>query len=100
MHALEDESDDQKTRLETWVIEAGDDVGSADQLRGLLHLTAASEAICDAAADIAEVVLREVELPPVFGQALEDSEEAIAAVAVGSGSDLDGTTVAGGVEEL
>lgn len=92
--ALEEESDAHKTRLETWVIEADDEVGSADQLRGLLHLAAASEVICDAAVDIAEVVLRDVELPPVFGAALEDSDEVIGAVSVGAGSDLDGTTVA------
>ncbi|WP_226482472.1 potassium channel family protein [Natrinema amylolyticum] len=92
--ALEDESDEHKTRLETWVIEADDEVGSAAQRRGLLHLAAASEVICDAAVDIAEVVLREVELPPVFGAALEDSEEAIGAVVVGAGSDFDGATVA------
>ncbi|QCS43997.1 potassium channel family protein [Natrinema versiforme] len=91
---LEEASDAHETRLETWVIEADDDVGSPEQLRGLLHLAAASEVICDAAVDIAEVVLREVELPPVFGAALADSEEAIAAVSVGAGSDLDGTTVA------
>ncbi|WP_222920266.1 TrkA C-terminal domain-containing protein [Natrinema sp. SYSU A 869] len=92
--ALEDESNDHKTRLETWVIEADDEVGSAAQLRGLLHLAAASAEICDAAVDIAEVVLREVKLPPVFGAALEDSEEGIGVVAVGSGSGLDGATVA------
>ena len=93
VYSLEDQSDDRKTELENWVIETGGD-WDADELRGLLHLAAASEAICDAAVDIAEVVLREVELPPVFGAALEDSEEAIAAVAVGAAGDLDGETIA------
>ena len=91
--SLEDQSDARKTELETWVIETGGD-WDADELRGLLHLAAASEAICDAAVDVAEVVLREVELPPVFGAALEDSAEAIAAVTVGAGADIDGATVA------
>ncbi|WP_436346684.1 potassium channel family protein [Natronorubrum sp. FCH18a] len=90
--SLEEQSDVRKADLETWVIETGGD-WNADELRGLLHLAAASEAICDAAVDVAEVVLRDVELPPVFGAALEDSEEVIAAVTVGSGSDLDGTTI-------
>ncbi|ELY46853.1 potassium channel family protein [Natronorubrum tibetense] len=91
--SLEEQSDVRKADLETWVIETGGD-WNADELRGLLHLAAASEAICDAAVDIAEVVLRDVELPPVFGAALEDSEEVIAAVTVIAESDLDGTTIA------
>ena len=91
--ALEDRSDERRVDLETWVIEAGGVVGSADDLRGLLRLAAASEEICDAAVDIAELVVREVELPPVFGAALEDSEEVVAAVTVAAGSDLDGSTV-------
>lgn len=91
--SLEAQSDARKTELETWVIEARGG-WNANELRGLLHLAAASEAICDAAVDIAEVVLREVELPPVFGAALEDSEEAIAAVTVGPECDLDGATIA------
>lgn len=90
--SLEDESDDRKADLERWVIETGGE-WDADELRGLLHLAAASEEICDAAVDIAEVVSRDVKLPPVFGAALADSAEAIAAVTVGSGSDLDGSSI-------
>lgn len=92
--SLERRSNELKADLETWVIEAGGTAGGADELRGLLQLAVASEAICDAAVDVAEVVLRDVELPPVFGAALEESDEAIAAVTVRSESDLEGTTVA------
>ena len=91
--SLEDRSDELTVDLETWVVDAGGERDAAE-LRGLLRLATASAEICDAAVDIAEVVLRDVELPPVFGAALEDSEEAVAAVTVRAGSDLDGETIA------
>lgn len=63
-----------------------------DRLRGLFHLAVAAETICDAALDVAEVVFREVELHPVFGQAISESEEVITSVEV-TGGRLEGVTV-------
>lgn len=85
---LEARSDALQRAIETWVIEAGEHVAKPDQLRGLLHLAAASETICDAALDIAEIVLREGDIHPVFGQAVRESDELVTTAAVHAGSDL------------
>ncbi|UWG49783.1 PhoU-like domain fused to TrkA-C domain [Halalkaliarchaeum sp. AArc-CO] len=94
---LERQSDALKNEVETLVIEAGDRVSEPASLRGLLHLATASEAICDAAIRIADIVLRDGSVHPVFGQAIGDSDELITTTAVEPGSTLAGETL-GGVE--
>ncbi|APW96705.1 potassium channel protein [Halobiforma lacisalsi AJ5] len=89
--SVEDRSDEWRNDLEAWVVDI--EGWDADELRGLLRLATASEEICDAAVDIAELVVRNVELPPVFGEALSDSEEGIGAVHVGPDGDVAGQTV-------
>lgn len=85
---LETRSDALKLDLETWVIEAGEHVAEPSQLRGLLHLATASEAIIDAAHDIADIVVREGEVHPVFGRAIRESDELITTTTVAEGSEL------------
>lgn len=95
VHGLERRSDALKNEIETLVIEAGGHVSEPAQLRGLLHLATASEAICDAAASIADIVLREGSVHPVFGQAIGESDELIKTMRVESGSRLADATLGG-----
>ncbi|MES3517262.1 MAG: TrkA C-terminal domain-containing protein [Natronomonas sp.] len=92
VQTLERRSDELREELEGWVIDAAG-AGGADNLRGLFRLAAAAEVICDATLDIAEVVFREVELHPVFGQAILESKEVIASIAVDAGDELEETTI-------
>ncbi|WP_137291582.1 potassium channel family protein [Natronorubrum halophilum] len=91
---LEIRSDALKNDTETLVIEAGDQVTEPARLRGLLHLATASEAICDAAVDIAEIVLRDGNVHPVFGQAVGESDELITTTTVVPESALPEATLA------
>lgn len=90
---LEAHSDRLKNEIETLVIEAGEHVENPSRLRGLLHLATASEAICDAAVSIAEIVLRDGSVHPVFGQAIGESDELITRVAVTTDSTLTTATL-------
>jgi uncharacterized protein with PhoU and TrkA domain len=55
--------------------------------------------ISDAAVDISEGVLRDIEVHPVVGMAVQESDEIITRVEVTPGSALDGTPVSGGVPD-
>lgn len=90
---LESQSDALKNDVETLVIEAGDEVTEPSRLRGLLHLATASEAICDAAASIADIVLRDGRVHPVFGQAIGESDELITTTTIDAGSTLANATL-------
>lgn len=90
---LERRSDRLRETVETLVIEAGNTVAEPARLRGLLHIATASEAICDAAGSVAEIVLRDGTVHPVFAQAIGESDERIATATVAAGSRLDGTTL-------
>jgi uncharacterized protein with PhoU and TrkA domain len=48
-----------------------------DEFRGLLHVAVSSEVISDAAYEIADVVLRDIRLHPVFLASIEESDEII-----------------------
>ena len=74
---IEDKMDGMKYELQHWVLESAKHVDEVDQLRGLLHLAHASEAISDAAYDIADVVLRDIELHPIMAIAVRESDEVV-----------------------
>jgi len=93
VNELERRSDELQSELEGWVIDAVPRVENPHRLRGLLHLARASEAICDAAVDITDAVLRNVPLHPVFGQAVRESAEIIGSATVRAGSELVGQDV-------
>ncbi|MFQ3318954.1 MAG: hypothetical protein ACI8UR_001266 [Natronomonas sp.] len=94
VQVLEHRSDELREELEQWVVSAAERGGEADgnRLRGLFHVAVAAEVISDAALDIAEVVFRDVDLHPVFAQAISESQEVITSVEVGEG-ELLGMTV-------
>lgn len=58
------------------------------RLNSVLQMVKCMEKISDAADSIADVVLRKLELHPVFARALAETEEKIARVSIGTGSPL------------
>ena len=77
---LEESMDRMKDELEISVIEAARGItnkSNFDELRGLLHVAISSEIISDAAYEIADVVLRDIQLHPVFLASIKESDEVI-----------------------
>ncbi|HIH86936.1 MAG TPA: potassium channel protein [Methanosarcinales archaeon] len=79
---LEKEMDQMKYELQHWVLESARHVEDVDILRGLLHLANASEFISDAAYEIADIVLRDIELHPIFMMAVRESDEVMTKINV------------------
>ena len=77
---LEDSMDRMKDELEILVMKAARGVTSKtnfEELRGILHVAISSETISDAAYEIADVVLRDIKLHPVFSASVRESDEVI-----------------------
>ncbi len=83
---IEDKMDGMKYELQHWVLKSAKHIDEVDQLRGLLHLANASEAISDAAYDLADVVLRDIELHPIMAIAVRESDEVVTKREILSGS--------------
>jgi len=96
---LEVEVDGLESRFEAWVLQAAADAADPVSLRGLIHLGTSTEVISDAAYDISQGVLREIEVHPVVQLAVQESDEIITRVAVDEDSDLDGTAITAGLPE-
>ena len=91
---LEARSDQLEDELESWVLRAAPEARNVDELRGLIRLAAASEAISDAARDMTWYVEHGDALHPVVQMALEETEETSAETVVQPGSPADGRTLA------
>lgn len=96
---LEIEVDSLRSRFEAWVLQAAADVDDPVKLRGLLHLGFATEMISDAAIEISEGILRDIDVHPVTQEAVQESDELMIRIEVESDSDLAGTAVDGGIPE-
>ena len=96
---LEVEVDALQSRFEAWVLGAAADADDPVTLRGLIHLGISTEMISDAAIDISEGVLRDIDVHPVVRLAVQESDEILTRVAVQPRSSLDGTAVVGGVAD-
>ncbi|HZD80540.1 MAG TPA: TrkA C-terminal domain-containing protein [Actinomycetota bacterium] len=90
---LEARSDMLHDELESWVLRASPEARNPDDLRGLLRLGAASEAICDAARDMTWYVEHGEELHPVIQMALEETEETATETIVDEGSQAAGRSL-------
>ena len=84
--SLEARSDQLRDELESWVLRAAPEARNPDELRGLIRLAGASEAICDAARDMTWYVEHGEALHPVVQMALEETEETSAETIVQAGS--------------
>ncbi|QFU81883.1 potassium channel family protein [Natronorubrum aibiense] len=97
---LEIEVDALQSRFEAWTLRAAADAEDPVALRGLIRLATSTEEISDAAIDISEGVLRDIDVHPVVQLAVQESDEIITRVEVEPGSELDGTAITNGVPDV
>jgi len=91
VQALEEHVDKLHTDFELLVLSAG--IPSEESILGLIRIGVVTENIADAAAQIAEVVLREIKPHPVLALAIEQAEETVVRVQVSKMSPLIGKTL-------
>jgi uncharacterized protein with PhoU and TrkA domain len=83
VYELEDKIDELYHRLQTNVIsEVKKGKLSEEEALGLLRLATAGEQIADAAQEIADVVLRDVELHPILKMSIRESDEVISRIQI------------------
>ena len=90
---LEDRMDKLHTEFELLVISAKDGTQEVKGLLGLIRMGVVTERIADAAAEIAEVVLRSGEPHPVLKMMIQDAEETVERLVVSESSSLVGKTL-------
>jgi uncharacterized protein with PhoU and TrkA domain len=90
---LESRSDILHDELESWVLKAAPEARNSDELRGLLRLGYASEAIFDAARDMTWLIEQGEELHPVIQMALEETEEVATETVIEQGSRAQGRSL-------
>jgi uncharacterized protein with PhoU and TrkA domain len=85
---LEESMDKMHTDFELLALTSGFKKEEASGFLGLIRLGVATERIADAAAEMAEVVLRDIEPHPVLKLAIKEAEETVAQACVTEGSSL------------
>ena len=90
---LEERVDRLHTEFERLVLSTCVKTEDARGLLGLIRMGVVTERIADAAAEIAEVVLRSEETHPVLRMVIEDADETVERVVVPEGSPLVGKTL-------
>lgn len=90
---LEDRVDRLHTEFELLVLSTKERSEDARGLLGLIRMGVVTERIADAAAEIAEVVIRSGEPHPVLRMVIQDAEETVERVVVEEGSSLVGKTL-------
>jgi len=93
VQALEEHMDKLHTDFELLVLSAGVRPEESRDFLGLIRIGVVTEKIADAAAQIAEVVLREIKPHPILALAIEEAEETVAHVQVSEDSPLVGKTL-------
>lgn len=82
VHSLEVEVDGFKERLEAWTLRAAGEMDDPVRLRGLLHLANSTEIISDAALEITEGILRDIDTHPVISESVRESDVAVRRIVV------------------
>jgi uncharacterized protein with PhoU and TrkA domain len=90
---LEDKVDNLHNEFELLVLSYKGVLGEAKGLLGLIRMGVVTERIADAAAEIAEVVLRGVGSHPVLKMVIEDADETVERVVVSENSPIVGKTL-------
>lgn len=93
VHKLEECVDRLHTEFELLVLSSGFSREESRGILGLIRLGVAAEKISDAAAEIAEVILREIEPHPILKMIIKDAEETVAYVQVDADSPIANKTV-------
>ena len=91
--ALDSTLDDMRYELDLWVLEAARKIEDVRYLRGLLYMTSFAQAISDSAHSIVDVLLRDIEIPPIFKKIVRESDEIITRMNVKPSSPLAGKTL-------
>jgi len=89
VHSLEVEVDALQSRLEAWTLRAAADLEDPVSLRSLLHLAGSTELISDAALEITEGILRDIDTHPVIAESVRESDVAVRRVRVDPDSAFD-----------
>jgi uncharacterized protein with PhoU and TrkA domain len=93
VRALEVEVDGLQSRLEAWTLRAASEVEDPISLRGLLHLASGAELISDAALEITEGILRDIDTHPVIAESVKESDVAVRRVEIAARSRFAGAEV-------
>lgn len=96
VHYLESRIDDMKFDLQQFVLKSSRHFMGYENLKpliALLDLANSSELIADAAKEIAEIVVKKMEVHPIFKKAMAESDEIITVVEVSEMCNLDGKTL-------
>jgi len=93
VEALEEHIDELHTEFELMVLSSGFEPNESKDFLGLIRLGVVTEAIADAAAEIADVVRRGVEPHQVLKMAIKEAEETVTRVQVSERSPLVGKTL-------
>ena len=93
VQALEEQVDKLHTDFALLVLSVGISPEDSKDFLGLIRIGVVTENIADAAAQIAEVVLREIKPHPVLALAIEEAEETVVHVQVSKESPLVGKTL-------
>ena len=93
VQTLEEHVDGLRTEFESLVLSSGFKPEESKNFLGLIRLGAAAEKIADAAAEIAEVVLRGLKPHPVLRLVIGEAEETVTRVRVSKRSSLVGKTL-------
>jgi uncharacterized protein with PhoU and TrkA domain len=82
VHELEQRMDDLMYHIRIMAAVAARNVDEARKITGILQVASATEAISNATGDIADLILRGIEIHPVIQEAISSADEKIAAVKV------------------
>jgi uncharacterized protein with PhoU and TrkA domain len=93
VQALEECMDELHTEFEQLVLSSGFTPEESKDFLGLIRLGVITEKVADAAAAIAEVVLRELKSHPILKRAIQEAEETVVHVQVSPKSPLVGKTL-------
>ncbi len=93
VQALEEGVDNLHTEFELLVLSSGFNREESKDFLGLIRLGVVTEQIADAAAEIADVVLRGLEPHPILRRVIEEAEETVTRVQVSKTSPLVGKSL-------
>ena len=91
--SLDQKIDDMRYQLDLWILEAAKRIENVEYLRGLLYMSSFAENISNAACAIVDVILRDIEVPPVFKKIVRESDEIITRIQVEESSQLNGKSL-------
>ncbi len=90
---LEEKTDQMNRLLQRRIIEKAVDTGEVDQTLAAIRLGSSLEVIADAAFEIANVVMRDVDPHPILKMSVHDSDAVVARMKIMEDSLLDGKTI-------